>query len=90
MMKRWRKVFCQILAVIAAAVLLFVVVYPYTPTPIALSISKTLIAAVVLLHTSVVMLGISISPNRTVFLDRTVFRLRYSLDIIDSTCSRLR
>jgi hypothetical protein len=43
------------MAILASAVLLFVVIYPYTPTPIAVNIGKILVATFVFVITCLLM-----------------------------------
>ena len=73
----------------AALSLLFVVIYPYTPTPIALSIGKTLIAATVVL--------VRFAPAQRLLVFRSGLPIvssgspaeRYSPEIFDVICLRL-
>lgn len=48
-MEHWRWLISKVVTILAAAAFLFVVVFPYTPTPLALTISKILVAVTALL-----------------------------------------
>ena len=76
-------------AVLSAAVLLFVVLFPYTPTPIALSISKILIAVTVLPAGMLFarMLTLSIGAYAC---PKCMKRLFSSDEILDLICLRLQ
>ena len=64
------KTAAKALAILAAAALLFVVLFPYTPTPTALSISKILFA--------VLALSTSLLVSRTLVLPEKVCHSRAS------------
>jgi hypothetical protein len=76
-------------AVLSAAVLLFVVLFPYTPTPIALSISKILIAVAVLPAALLFarLLALSIGTYAS---EKCPQRFFSSDEILDLICLRLQ
>ena len=75
------------LAILSAAVLAFVVLFPYTPTPIGLSIDKILFAAVM---SADVPVSLSVAPMVVRYdLQDTASRHYATSEIRDLICLRL-
>jgi hypothetical protein len=89
-MDRRHKLFLRALAIVAAVSFLFVVIYPYIPTPIALSIAKTLIVASVVLCTFSPALGILVLMSYRLLAPIVSSAQDYSPEILDIICVRRR
>ena len=88
-MKHRHEEFSKIVTLMGGAVLLFVVLFPYTPTPIALSIEKALVAVIVLGSCLLFTRTFPLSIGQHGFLNFSP-RFSFSDHVLDLICVRLR
>jgi hypothetical protein len=80
----------KVLTILAAAALLFVVLFPYTPTPIALSISKILLTVFALSTTCVLFSLILVFAANVSFFRENFSPRFYTFPILDLICLQRR
>jgi hypothetical protein len=86
-MKHRHQRFLKALAILSSATLLFVVLFPYTPTPIGLSIDKILFAVL----SADVPVSLAIAPSAPRYDSQASTSLHYpASEILDLICLRLR
>ncbi|MBI4474853.1 MAG: hypothetical protein HY646_19430 [Acidobacteria bacterium] len=83
-MKHRHQTIVKVLTILSAAALLFVVVFPYTPTPIALSIGKILVAVAVLSACVLVSRLVAVEPVLTFTRHSFVLAAYYSVAAVVS------
>lgn len=76
------------LTILSAAILLFVVLFPYTPTPIATTMGKIL-AGVVLVFAGIPTLSTSVISSKVSDSSNDCSRLSLSYQLLDLICVRL-
>lgn len=89
-MRAMHKYLFITVTLVAAGVLLFVVLFPHTPTPIAVTIGKLLVAAVHVVMAAIGGLAALVLVREFVYLAAPSLYLPPNLEIIDMICVRLR
>jgi len=89
-MKARRQYLFALVTLFAAGVLLFVVLFPYTPTPIAVTIGKLLVAAVYIVLTIIGGLAMVVLALTLTYAATRSRIITPNFQIIDMICVRLR